>query len=216
MLEKMAEFFDNRIDGYEEHMLTCIESAKEFYPFTADCLARTEGAKVLDLGCGTGLELEYYFRLNSTAMVTGIDLATGMLQKLKEKFPEKRLDLIQGSYFDVPLGKECFDAVVSVESLHHFTGEEKLPLYKKVREALKPGGTIVLTDYFSLSDEEEIFHRQELLRLKKEQGIRDEEFYHYDTPLTVEHETEILWKAGFTKVEVLKNWGATYCVRAER
>ena len=71
-----------------------------------------------------------------------------------------------------------------------------------------------MTDYFSLSDEEEIFHRQELLRLKKEQGIRDEEFYHYDTPLTVEHETEILRKAGFTKVEVLKNWGATYCVRS--
>lgn len=213
MLEKMAEFFDNRIDGYEEHMLTCIESAKEFYPFTADCLPRTEGAKVLDLGCGTGLELEYYFRLNSTAMVTGIDLAAGMIQKLKEKFPEKRLDLIQGSYFNVPFGKDVYDAVVSVESLHHFIGEEKLPLYKKVWEALKFGGTFVLTDYFALSEEEEKLHRQELLRLKQEQGIRDEEFYHYDTPLTVEHEMEILRKVGFSKVEVLKCWGATYCMQ---
>ena len=50
------------------------------------CVDFAPGAKVLDLGCGTGLELEYYFRLNSTAMVTGIDLAAGMLQKLKEKF----------------------------------------------------------------------------------------------------------------------------------
>lgn len=216
MLEKMADFFDNRIDGYEDHMLTCIESAEEFYPFTADCLPGIEGARVLDLGCGTGLELEYYFPKNPTAKVTGIDLAPGMLQALRNKFPEKELTLIQGSYFDVALGEEVFDAVVSVESLHHFTEEEKLPLYEKIREALKAGGTFVLTDYFSLTDEEEEFHRLELIRLKKEQGIRDEEFYHYDTPLTVEHELDILRKAGFTKVEVLKSWGATYCIWAER
>lgn len=213
MLEKMAEFFDNRIDGYEEHMLTCIESAEEFYPFTAQCLPMAAGAMVLDLGCGTGLELEYYFQMNPTAKVTGIDLALGMLHALKEKFPEKELDLIQNSYFDVELGQEVYDAVVSVESLHHFTGEEKLPLYVKVLEALKPGGTFVLTDYFSLSDEEEELHRQELLRLKREQGIEDHAFYHYDTPLTVEHETEVLQKAGFSKVEILKCWGATYCIQ---
>ena len=34
MLEKMGEFFDARLEGYEEHQLTCIESAEEFYPFT--------------------------------------------------------------------------------------------------------------------------------------------------------------------------------------
>ena len=71
----------------------------------------------------------------------------------------------------------------------------------------------MLTDYFSLSDEEEELHRQELLRLKREQGIEDHAFYHYDTPLTVEHETEVLQKAGFSKVEILKCWGATYCIQ---
>ena len=60
MLEKMDKFFESRLDGYEEHMLTNIESAAEFYPFTADCLPDTPGARVLDLGCGTGLELNWY------------------------------------------------------------------------------------------------------------------------------------------------------------
>ncbi|MBQ8237727.1 MAG: methyltransferase domain-containing protein [Oscillospiraceae bacterium] len=213
MLEKMGAFFDARLDGYDEHMLTNIDSAREFYPFTARCLPTSPGARILDLGCGTGLELEEYFRLNPTAKVAGIDLATGMLRALEVKFSDKDITLICGSYFDVPFGTG-FDAAVSVESLHHFTKEEKLPLYRKLRKALKAGGYFILTDYFSLSDEEEQMHRAELLRLKAEQGITDDEFYHYDTPLTVEHETEALVAAGFSSVEVLSSWGATFTVRA--
>ena len=67
-----------------------------------------------------------------------------------------------------------------------------------------------------MSDEEEQFHHSELLRLKKEQKIADEIFYHYDTPLTVEHEKEALTDAGFSSVTVLKNWGATYTLKAIR
>ena len=209
----MGAFFDARLDGYDEHMLTNIDSAREFYPFTARCLPTSPGARILDLGCGTGLELEEYFRLNPTAKVAGIDLATGMLRALEVKFSDKDITLICGSYFDVPFGTG-FDAALSVESLHHFTKEEKLPLYRKLRKALKAGGYFILTDYFSLSDEEEQMHRAELLRLKAEQGITDDEFYHYDTPLTVEHETEALVAAGFSSVEVLSSWGATFTVRA--
>ena len=216
MLEKMNEFFNKRLDGYDEHMMTNIESSDVFYPFTADCLPKTAGAKILDLGCGTGLELEHYFRLNPSAKITGIDLTESMLNALKNKFPEKELTLICGSYFDVPFDENTFDAAVSVESLHHFTKEEKIPLYRKLYKALKDGGCFILTDYFALTDEDEQAFRNELLRLKKEQGIDDNEFYHYDTPLTVEHETEALLEAGFSSVEVLNNWGATFTIKANK
>ena len=210
---KMGAFFEARLDGYDEHMLTNIESAREFYPFTARYLPTEPGVRLLDLGCGTGLELEEYFRINPTAKVTGIDLAAGMLQALAGKFADRDITLICGSYFDVPFG-EGFDAAVSVESLHHVTKEEKIPLSRTLRKALKKGGYFILADYFSLSEEEERMHRAELLRLKAEQGITDDEFYHYDTPLTVEHETEALVAAGFSSVEVLGSWGATFTLRA--
>lgn len=214
MLEKMEQFFDGRLDGYDEHQRNCIESAKEFYPYTARCLPLGPGTKVLDLGCGTGLELEEYFRLAPTAKVTGIDLAPGMLGELKRKFSNYDIEPILGSYFEVPLGETVYDAAVSVESLHHFTKEEKLPLYRKLRQTLKRGGYFILTDYFASSDEEERSYRAELLRLKKAQGITDSEFYHYDTPLTVEHETQALTSAGFSSVEVLNSWGATHTIKA--
>ena len=214
MLEKMADFFEKRLDGYDKHMLTNIESADEFYPYTAKQLPTTENCHILDLGCGTGLELEEYFLLNPSARITGIDLSQGMLSALKKKFADKDITLICGSYFDVHFGMSLFDSAVSVESLHHFTKAEKVPLYAKLHRALKDGGYFVLTDYFSLTDEEEQIHRQNLSELKTEQGISDDAFYHYDAPLTVKHETEALLEAGFSSVEVLKNWGATYTIKA--
>ena len=214
MLEKMSDFFEARLDGYDEHMMTSFEFASEFYPLTAKQLPTAENSHILDLGCGTGLELQEYDKLNSSAKVTGIDLSLGMLTELQRKFVGKNITLIFDSYFDVPLGDNVFDAAVSVESLHHFTKEEKIPLYAKLHTALKENGYFILTDYFSLSDDEEEMHRQNLIALKTEQGITDDEFYHYDTPLTVKHEIEALLEAGFSNVEVLNHWGATYTVKA--
>ena len=97
MLEKMDVFFDTRLNGYDAHMMQNIAGAAEFYPFTARCMPQLPGANILDLGCGTGLELEFYFPLNPTAAVTGIDLTPAMLAALGEKFPDKALTLIRGS-----------------------------------------------------------------------------------------------------------------------
>ena len=214
MLEPMGAFFEKRLDGYDRHMMTNIASAEEFYPFTARCLPAEAGCAVLDLGCGTGLELEAYFAVNPAAKVTGIDLSAGMLAELKRKFFDRKITTVLGSYFAVPFGENVFDAAVSVESLHHFTKEEKIPLYARLRQALKKDGYFILTDYFALSDEEEEEHRCALVALKREQGITDDTLYHYDTPLTVEHEREALLAAGFSTVEVLGQWGPTFALKA--
>ena len=55
MLEKMAEFFEARLEGYDAHMLQSIQGAKEFSAFTAAQLPRKKQGHILDLGCGTGL-----------------------------------------------------------------------------------------------------------------------------------------------------------------
>ena len=216
MLETMSDFFAARLDGYDWHMLNEIESAREFYAFTAEQLPADPDCHLLDLGCGTGLELEAYFARNPQASVTGIDLCKPMLDTLAHKLPDKRLTLTHGSYFDVPFGESTFDAAVSVESLHHFTKEQKIPLYKKLYASLKPGGSFILTDYFAPDDEQEHAFREQLQALKAAQGIQDDAFYHYDTPLTVQHETEALLAAGFDAVQVIGKWGATLTLKAQK
>ena len=214
-LERMDDFFAARVGGYDEHMKQEIEGASGFYAYTASLLPKEEGSRVLDLGCGTGLELEEYFALNPRAKVTGIDLSEAMLDALKAKFPGKDLTLVRASYFDAPFGEKLYDAAVSVESLHHFPAEMKTPLYAKLHAALKEGGVFVLTDYFAESEELEKEYFRNLETLKKEQGLPDGEFYHYDTPLLAEHEMDILRRAGFRDVRIMEKWGeSTFTVLA--
>ena len=216
-LEKMTDFFAARIDGYDAHMKRDIAGASEFYAYTASLLPGAPGAQILDLGCGTGLELEEYFARNPGARVTGIDLSEVMLGALKAKFPDRALTLICGSYFDVPLGEGRFDGAVSVESLHHFPADRKASLYGRLYAALRDGGVFVLTDYFAESEELERQYFQEFEAMKAEQAAEEGAIYHYDTPLLVEHEMDLLRCAGFRDVSALRRWGvSTYTVCARK
>ena len=199
-LEEMRAFFAARVDIYDEHMLNDVEGCREGYARMAALLP--EGIhSLLDLGCGTGLELESIFARFPDLQVTGIDLMAEMLAKLRAKFPDQRLTLIEGDYFRAALGTEQFDAAVSFQSLHHFTPEKKRGLFARVEKALKSGGVYVQCDYAAESTESENRYFLELARLKREAHLPEDAFYHYDTPLTWEHEAQLLREAGFVRVE---------------
>ena len=153
-MEKMDEFFAARVDGYDEHMLNEVEGCREAYGKMAELLpANTKN--LLDLGCGTGLELEGIFKRFPDVSVTGIDLAKAMLDKLSEKYQSKNITLINGDYFSTDLGQECFDTAISFQTMHHFSHEMKIGLYKKIRNSLKSGGVYIECDYMAETQDEE-------------------------------------------------------------
>ena len=209
MLEKMDEFFTVRADGYDEHMLTEVEGCKEAYSQIAKLVPANTNS-LLDLGCGTGLELEGIFRRFPEIKVTGIDLTSEMLKKLSEKYPDKNITLINGDYFQIDLGKENFDTAISFETMHHFSHEMKIGLYRKIYDSLKTGGVYIECDYMVETQEEEDFYYSENARLRKEMNIPEEKFYHYDTPCTIENQIKFFLAAGFKKAEkVFKNGNTT-------
>ena len=200
MLETMSDFFTARTEMYDEHMLTEVEGCKEGYAKMAS-LVPDDVQTLLDLGCGTGLELEAIFGRIPQLKVTGIDLTASMLQKLREKFPDKDMKLICGDYFQVEFGENAFDCAVSFQTMHHFAKDKKLTLYKKIWESLKVGGAYIECDYMVLTQAEEDHWFSENDRLRHEQGIVGDEFYHYDTPCSVDNQIELLKKSGFSSVE---------------
>ena len=147
---------------------------------------------VVDLGAGTGLELIEFFKKYPDARVKAIDLSDGMLEVLATRPFANKVDIVCGDFFEVDFGKDN-DVVMSTSALHHFLYEEKLRLYKKIYECLRDGGLFINSDYTASSIEEE------------KQGIYNYEHQinrHNDTPLTVEHELELLNQAGFKDIEV--------------
>lgn len=199
-MEEMKAFFTARVDLYDEHMLNEVEGCREAYGKMAG-LVPAGAETLLDLGCGTGLELEGIFKKHPGISVTGIDLTQAMLDKMLEKYPDKKLHAICGSYFDVPFGTRKFDCAVSFQTMHHFTHAVKAGLYRKVWNALKDGGVYIECDYMVGRQQEEDFYFAEYERLRWELNLPDHEFYHYDTPCTVENQVMLLKKAGFSGVE---------------
>ncbi len=204
-IEKMDEFFTARVEGYENQMIYNVEGCAEGYVKMAELVkelsTNDESLKLLDLGCGTGLELDEIFKLLPETSVTGIDLTQAMLDKLQEKHADKNLNLICGSYFDVNFGENCFDVAVSFQTMHHFSYEKKIGLYEKINRALTVGGVYIECDYMVEEQAEEDLYFSENARLRAEIGVGEDEFYHYDTPCTIENQIEMFKKAGFSDVK---------------
>lgn len=197
-LEAMDAFFNARLGDYEEHMAHW----NAHYQWMADLLP-AEITNLLDIGCGTGLELDCIFRRFPDLAVTGIDLAEDMLALLQKKHGDKNLILRCEDYFRCVLEENSFDCAVSFETLHHYTAETKIPLFQNIRRSLKPGGIYLECDYIAASQVIEDLVFTECARRRQRDSIPPETFVHFDTPLTLAHEMEAMEKAGFSSVEVI-------------
>lgn len=149
--ELMAEFFDRRVDGYEEHVREILPGFDGFYSFVAGQIPATgEPLSILDLGCGTGLELDFIFARAPNAVIIAVDLSSEMLAKLKAELERARrghqVKIVQGSYLTMPFLAGGFDYAVSVQTMHHFTPDVKLGLYTGIADALKAGGRYIEGD----------------------------------------------------------------------
>ena len=98
---------------------------------------------IADIGCGTGRHWPIMMQ-GRPKRITGFDVSSGMLDKLKEKFPDADARLIADNYFlDIP--DDCFDTLVSTLTVAHIQNLEEA-LYAWCR-ILKPVSEIILTDF---------------------------------------------------------------------
>lgn len=201
----MDAFFDQRADGYEDHMRSNIAGFEPFYAAVAGQIPET-GARleVLDLGCGTGLELAGVFRRAPRAQVTGIDLSQRMLDLLRSNHADRsdQIHLIRGSYLDVPLPEGRYDCALSVQTMHHLLPGPKVELYRRIHRSLRPGGRYVEGDYVVSPEEEERLLQAYHQRMSEAAAVADGR-YHIDIPFSVSTQRRLLLEAGFASVEAV-------------
>jgi SAM-dependent methyltransferase len=107
-----------------------------------DCLRRHgAGARVLDMGCGTGRDAAHLHRAGRT--VTGADLSGAMLAhaRVHHRGPA----YVRADLHGFDLGRAAFDAVVCLDSslLYCHTGDQLDGFLASCRHALAPGGLLV-------------------------------------------------------------------------
>lgn len=148
-VEEMSGFFDARADGYDSHMLKSVADIECYERVAEPIPLNSNEIDILDLGCGTGIELEYLFERVPKAKVTCIDMSEKMLELLKVKYSSKaqQIHTICGSYIGWEYPQESFDYVVSSFTLHHFLEDVKTGIYRNIVSALKPEGLYIESDF---------------------------------------------------------------------
>ena len=189
--QKQRSFFNEKIDEYDLSHQEFMETKKNL----TDSLDK-DTKRVLDLGAGTGLELIHLFEVFPNMEVTVIDITENMLNELKKRSFGDKVKTICGDFFEVDFGKD-YDAVISTSALHHFKQAEKDVLYKKIYDCLKENGQFINCDKIALTQEIE---DEQLYEIEYE----FDKYKHIDTPLTVEHEIEVLKGVGFKDMETIK------------
>ena len=203
-LEEMGAFFNARADTYNEVHLEHVGGMESKQLIGSYMPSHTK--TIIDFGIGTGLELKGVFERFPDAEVTGLDIAENMLQQVRESYTGKKIQLHCISYLDFDFGHDMYDVALSVMTLHHYTHDVKLDLYRRIHRCIRQNGVYIENDYMLTEQENknpqemEDFYFAEYQRLKGEQGLTDDMEYHYDTPCTVANQMKLLLEAGFSNV----------------
>ena len=138
-----AETIGDAIGGL--HMAT----ARKILPELDGMTARLEdGARVLEVGCGTGRFLKHLAKAWPDAHCTGADIdPTGIeiaKQRIGEAGLDARVEVIESDVADLP--PASFDAVVMIEVLHEIAPQIRQHVINGCAQVLKPGGWLLIVD----------------------------------------------------------------------
>lgn len=118
-----------------------------------ELLGDANGQSLLELGCGTGNIIEAILAAYPEARVVGVDPSEGMRARCAEKFPgDDRVEVQGGDALHLSLPEAHFDFIVSNYTLHHLPPEDREPCAREMARVLKPGGTLLYSDFFTSVD----------------------------------------------------------------
>ena len=123
---------NRRGQGYVERVLAYIDRLLDGVP---------SGAKVLDLGCGTGNPITRYI-VQRGYRVVGVDQSKRMLEIARKEVPNANFihaDMVEIALADKFAAAVAWDSVFHVERKNHFS------VYRKVAHSLETGGRLLLS-----------------------------------------------------------------------
>ena len=129
---KMASSYDEGAAG---------RASRRFYALVAAAITLPPGARVLDVGCGTGTLLDKLARTQDIDCC-GVDAEPQMVAVAASR--HSGMDFQVASATDLPFGDATFDAVIACMAYHHFA--DKTGFAVESARVLRPQGVLYICD----------------------------------------------------------------------
>lgn len=123
----------------------------------AETLRLSEAGEIsiLDIGGGSGICSGIWLELNPEARATQLDwepINSIARRLLTERGVADRVGYIDGDFHTTAFGDSAHDVVMYSNIAHQEGPEDNIAIFAKARGALKPGGTLVVSDYIVEDD----------------------------------------------------------------
>ncbi|MBP2145429.1 tRNA (cmo5U34)-methyltransferase [Methanofollis sp. W23] len=143
-MDEVHAAFDAGASDYDAQRRWIIPEIEAFYGAAVWAAAWPgEAPAILDIGAGTGLLSALLLQRYPGASMTLLDNSEKMLEIAKKRFAGRsRVQFLVADYRYEPLPGH-YNLITSALSIHHLEREEKYALYRRVFEALTPGGIFV-------------------------------------------------------------------------
>jgi tRNA (cmo5U34)-methyltransferase len=211
-MSAIDSYFDATATEYDGRILRSHPCYREMLRRVVEYLPPA-AEDVLEFGCGTGALTGMLAARYPDARIRAVDASPQMIDVAKERLrrlgiPAGRIDFEVSRFEELALPGGALDLVTSNMSLHHVV--EKLPIYVRIREALRPGGALIFGDeLMGATPEVERRHYDTWVAFASQPGhlTKDEfdgifqhieQFDHYET---LPRQIELLQDAGFAPVD---------------
>jgi tRNA (cmo5U34)-methyltransferase len=152
--DEIRQRFDQEVERFSN--LETGQSATIDAPLVLDLIARAaalsnpDATHALDVGCGGGNYSLKLIDLLPELEIDLLDLSGAMLARAAERLQAagaQGIVTFQGDIRDVTLHSEHYDIVVAAAVLHHLRSDDEwLAVFAKLHDALKPGGSLWISD----------------------------------------------------------------------
>jgi tRNA (cmo5U34)-methyltransferase len=210
--------FDDDVERFSN--LETGQSATIDAPLVLDLIVRAAAAvtpkarRSLDVGCGAGNYTLKLLEALPDLDTDLLDLSRPMLDRAVERVgpaTSGRVTAIQGDVREVEFEPGAYDVIVAAASLHHLRGEEEWELvFRKLHDALRPGGSLWISDLVehSVPAVQQLMWQRygDYLRELKDEAYREHVFAYIeqeDTPRPLLYQIDLLREVGFAQVELL-------------
>ncbi len=146
--ERAAEFDEIYTMGKPPGTVSDPELYKEEAGSLANLVRENCRGRILDIPCGTGYWLQFYAA--NSSVITLVDQSDNMLRQGREKASGHGVyaitEFVRADALEVSLDERIYDSVLVGFFLSHLTDAQMAPFIQKLRNALKPGGRVLIMD----------------------------------------------------------------------